>query len=103
MKRYICSVAIAAAITVLAACSSGSNPGPLQGTWRMSGVVPMTVTFRDGETEAMGMIEKVSYKVDGNDVLVTNLDGLMKGTTFRYTVVDANTVRTQLGVLRRVQ
>lgn len=69
----------------------------------MSGVVPMTVTFRDGETEAMGMVEKVSYKIDGNDVLVTNLDGLMKGTTFRYTVVDENTVRSQLGVLRRVQ
>lgn len=88
---------------VVTACSSSKNPGPLEGTWQMTGYLPMTVTFRDGETEALGMIEKVSYKVEGNDVLVTSLDGLAKGTTFRYTMTGPDSARTELGNLRRVR
>jgi len=64
---------------------------------------PSIAVFRPWETEAMGMIEKVSYETEGNDVLVTYEDGLAKGTTMRYTVVDQNTVRTDLGTLHRVQ
>lgn len=69
----------------------------------MTGVVPMTITFRKGETEAMGIIEKVSYKTEGNDVLVTYLDGLAKGTAMRYTMTGQNSARTELGTLRRVR
>lgn len=82
-------------------CSSG--PGALEGTWQMSGVMPMTVTFRSGETEALGMIEKVSYKTDGNDVLVTYLDGMAKGMTIRYTIISKDSARTALGTLRRIR
>jgi len=68
----------------------------------MNGPMPMSIQFRSGETEAMGMIEKVSYEVRGNDVIVTYKDGLAKGTAMRYTVTGANTLRTELGSLRRV-
>lgn len=81
--------------------SCGNDPGPLEGTWHMSGLIPMTVTFRDGEEEAMGLISRVSYRMEGNDVLVTYEDGLAKGTTMRYKVLGPDTVRTELGVLRR--
>lgn len=63
----------------------------------------MTIQFRDGETEAMGMIEKVSYEATGNDVIVTYRDGLMKGTAMRYTVTEPNTLRTELGTLQRIK
>ena len=63
----------------------------------------MTITFRSGETEALGMIEKVSYKTQGNDVLVTYLDGMAKGTTIRYTVTGEDSARTALGSLRRIR
>ena len=69
----------------------------------MTGIAPMTVTFRNGEAEALGMIEKVSYKTEGNDVLLTYLDGIAKGTTFRYTMTDSNTARSELGTLRRIK
>lgn len=68
----------------------------------MSGPIPMTVTFRKGETEALGIIEKVTYKTEGNDVFVTYEDGMAKGTTMRYTILGPNVVRTALGTLRRV-
>lgn len=88
-------------LIVLASC--GNGPGPLEGTWQMSGPIPMTVTFRSGETEALGTIEKVSYEVDGNDVLVTYEDGMMKGTAMRYTITGPNSARTELGELTRVK
>lgn len=88
--------------TILAACGN-TDPGPLSGTWQASGIVPFRVTFRPGESEAMGMIEKVSYKQNGADVLVTTESGPMKGIVARYSVVDQNTLRTEIGVLRRVQ
>lgn len=95
--RYITAVAV----LLIAACT-GNDPGPLKGTWQMGGLVPMTISFRSGETEAMGMIEKVSYKVDGNYVLVTYKNGMAKGTTVRYTMTGQDTARMEFGVLRRV-
>lgn len=88
-------------LSLLAAC--GSDPGPLAGTWQMSGPVPMTIQFRSGETEAMGLIEKVSYEVRGNDVIVTYKDGMAKGTSMRYTVTGPGTARTELGALQRIK
>jgi hypothetical protein len=81
----------------------GNDPGPLAGTWRMAGPLPMTIQFRSGETEALGIIEKVSYEVKGSDVLVTYKDGLMKGSTLRYTITGPNTARTELGNLQRAR
>ena len=63
----------------------------------------MTVQFRAGETEAMGIIEKVSYEAKGNDVIVTYESGLMKGSAVRYTVIGSNTARSDLGVLQRIK
>lgn len=79
-----------------------SDPGPLEGTWRVTGVVPMTVEFRRGETEAMGLIEKVSYDVQGDDVIVTYESGPAKGLAMRYTMTGSDTARSELGTLRRV-
>lgn len=80
----------------------GGDPGPLKGTWRMTGPVPMTVQFRSGETEAMGIIEKVSYETKGQDVLVKYESGLMKGSALRYTMTGPNSARSELGNLQRV-
>jgi len=102
VRKSIRVTALTIVASALAACTGG-GPGPLEGTWTMEEPVPTKVVFRPGETEAMGMIEKVSYETEGNDVLVTYEDGLAKGTTMRYTVVDKNTVRTELGTLHRVQ
>ena len=58
--------------------------------------------IRPGETEAMGFIEKVSYEIAGNQVLVKYESGPMRGTAVRYTVTEPNEVRSQVGVLRRI-
>ena len=65
--------------------------------------MPMTVTFRDGETEALGIIEKVSYEKKGSDVIVTYKSGPAAGMAMRYTVVEPGVLRTELGTLRRVK
>jgi hypothetical protein len=85
----------------LVACT-GKSPGPLEGTWAMADPFPVTVSFRSGEVEAMGTVKKVSYKIRGKDVLVTYKEGANKGTTFRYTMVDADTIRSESGTFRRV-
>lgn len=102
MLRKITYLLISVSLLTLSACS-GNDPGPLAGTWRMGGLVPMTVQFRSGETETLGVIEKVSYEVKGNDVLVTYTDGIAKGMTMRYTITGQNTAQTELGALQRVQ
>ena len=98
MKRLLVTTFLA---LCLAAC--GGDPGPLKGTWRMGGVLPMTIQFRSGETEAMGMIEKVSYERSGQDVIVKYESGLMTGTAMRYTMTGPDTARSELGTLQRVR
>lgn len=86
---------------LLTACTQ-SDPGPLQGTWQVSGMMPMKITFRSGETESLGVIEKVEYEIKDSDVVVHYLDGLAKGMAIRYHVVDSSTLQNQLGNLRRI-
>ena len=90
-------------IAAFVASCGGNDPGPLAGTWRMTGSMPMTVQFRSGETEALGIIEKVSYEARGQEVIVSYRDGPMKGTSIRYTMTGPNTARTELGTLQRVR
>ena len=102
MLRKINYLFILFSLLILSACS-GSDPGPLVGTWHMGGIVPMTIQFRSSETETLGVIEKVSYEVKGNDVLVTYTDGIAKGMTMRYTITGQDTAQTELGTLQRIQ
>ena len=102
MKRISNIIALLFLILSLASCSN-NDPGPLAGTWKMDGLVPMTVHFRKGECEAMGMIEKVSYEVNGNQVIVTSESGPMKGSSARYIVTSPNVVTTEFGKLRRIK
>ena len=88
------------ATLLLVGCTS-SRPGALEGTWTATEPFPVNVTFRDGEMEAMGKTRKVSYKASGNDVHVTYLEGANKDRTFIYTVIDANTLRSDSGTFRR--
>ncbi len=44
----------------------------------------MRIAFREGETESMGLIEKVTYHFDGQSVLVTYTEGMAKGTSARF-------------------
>jgi len=59
--------------------------------------------IRDSEEEALGIISKVNYEHDGNDVLVTYTSGFAKGTTLRITMTGQNTAKTPLGTLTRVK
>ena len=90
-----------ALIFALTGCGD-SSPGPLAGTWRSGGVMPLTTSFRGGETETLGMIEKVGYKVDGKSVLVTYSDGLMKGTAIRFVLVDSTTAQALGSTYKRI-
>jgi hypothetical protein len=52
----------------------------------------MDSSIQKGESEAMGIIEKVSYKVEGKQVIVTSRSGPMKGISARYVITGPNTV-----------
>jgi len=94
--------AIAALILASALVGCGRSPGALEGTWQAVGM-PMTMTFRAGETETMGIIERVSYATEGNAVKVTYTDGMMKGSSIRFTMVDHNTAQNPMYTLRRIR
>ena len=85
----------------LVACAS-ENPGALEGTWMVTEPFPVTVTFRHGEVESMGATKKVSYEAERNAVLVTYKEGANKGSTFRYALIDADTIRSTSGTFHRV-
>jgi hypothetical protein len=99
MKIYPVTMAVIGLL--LAGC--GGSPGALEGTWKASGALPMTITFRPGETEAMGIIEHVDYKTEGNTVQVTYKDGLMKGSSMKFVLLDRNTATNPMYTLRRVR
>lgn len=86
---------------LIAGCSN--DPGPMEGTWKADGPLPFTITFRSGETEAMGVIEHVDYTVKGNVVSVTYKDGLMQGSAIKFVIADHNTAVNSMYTLRRVQ
>jgi hypothetical protein len=85
----------------IAACNN--SPGPLEGVWRSDGALPMKIAFRPGETETLGIIEPVEYKVNGSVVTITYTGGLMKGSSMRFTLVDANRATSPLFNLQRVR
>jgi len=89
-------------LLVLSACSN-SDPGPLAGTWQLQGMFPMKIHFRDGECESMGLIEKVSYEIKGNEVRVTSENGPMKGIAARYIMLTPTTMKTEAGTFWRVE
>jgi len=70
-----------------------SSPGRIQGTWQAQGVMPMKVVFREGETETMGLIEEVGYSDQGDAVLITYKDGMMKGSSVRWRMLDEETAQ----------
>jgi hypothetical protein len=98
MKQLI---SIGIALALLSGC--GRSPGPLEGEWQANGPVPVKIKFRAGETETMGIIEKVTYSVDGNSVRVTSKEGIMKGSALVYTMLDQETARTEMFTLKRIR
>lgn len=101
MKWHHLVVVALVALLTLSACSPG--PGELEGKWRLDSVVPVTVTYRDGEEESMGIISPVSYRHDGDHVYVTYEGGLMEGHTIRLTRMNEETYRSELGTLKRLR
>lgn len=94
---------IAALLLVATLAGCNRSPGALEGTWKADGLVPMTITFRPGETETMGVIEQVDYATSGNVVKVTYKDGLMKGSAIAYTIVNPNTATNPMYTLHRIR
>jgi hypothetical protein len=97
--RTLAALVLAAA---LSACNP-NGPGPLEGTWRATGLVPITVTFRAGEADMLGITEKVSYSRKGQDVTVMYESGPLKGTGVRYTITGPDTITSPVGTLQRVR
>lgn len=95
------SAALLILLFSLAGC--GGSPGPLEGAWKADGLVPMTIIFRPGETESMGVIEHVDYKASGNVVEVTYKDGLMKGSSMKFVLPNRDTAQNSMFTLRRVR
>ena len=102
VSNLVRSTLLSIVALALTACTS-QDPGPLAGTWKMSDPFPVTVSFRVGEVESLGTIKEVSYKRYWSSVLVTYEDGPNKGSTFRYTLVDADTIRSDSGTFHRVR
>ena len=90
-------------LTLLACSGSGESPGAIEGTWKAREPFPVTVTFRPGEMEAMGSAKKVSYRKEGDTVLVTYKEGPQNGRSFRYNVIDENTLRSESGTFHRAK
>ena len=96
-------VALLSLVLMFSLAGCNKSPGPLEGIWQSNGLVPMMIAFRSGETEAMGIIEHVEYKVEGNTVIVTYTDGLMKGSAMKYTLRDPNTAINTMFTLKRIR
>jgi len=90
-------------IVILSACSNDKDPGPLEGTWQSADLFGLKVTFREGETESLGMIDTVTYEVRGKDVIVTYHGGMTDGAKMRFTVESENFMRTEIGRFTRVK
>lgn len=90
MIRTLATTLLLAA--ALVGCGN-SSPGRIQGTWQARGILPVKVTFRDGETETEGLIEKVGYSDQGDAVLITYKDGMMKGSSVRWRMLDEETAQ----------
>lgn len=88
MVRFL----VLAVLTIALAACGNSSPGELAGTW-VTSPISMKATFRDGETETMGVIERVTYKRDGSSVIVNYQDGLMKGSSVRFEMVNPTTAK----------
>jgi hypothetical protein len=101
--NIINKLCIAAVLAVLLSGCGGSDPGPLRGSWRLTGPLPMIIHFRDGESEALGVIDKVTYQTKGADVIVTYETGISKGSAMRFTMNGRNRAHSEIGVLTRVK
>lgn len=60
------------------------------------------MTSRSGEVVALGSVKKAAYQASGDQVLVTYLEGPTKGKTFKYVIVDADTIRSSSGTFHRL-
>jgi len=99
--KKICFIsALFTSIFLINGCAPG--PGELEGTWKMDGLVPMTVIYSSNKEEAMGIISEVSYEHEGNSVLISYESGLAEGNAIRLTKIDKDTYRSEFGLLRRV-
>ena len=98
LKKRLAVLALSALL--LSACT-GKDPGPLEGTWKSS--IGTTIKFRTGESEASGIVTKVSYKVSGNEVKVVHTAGPTKGNSARFTIIDADTAKTDYMTMHRVK
>ena len=91
---------LALSTLILAGCA-GKDPGPLAGTWNTD--IGTTIQFRSGETEADGIVTKVTYKISGKDVKIVHKAGTTKGSSALYTIIDADTAKTPYLTIHRVK
>ena len=71
----------------------------IPGRWLASGCS----TRRAGETEALGMKEKVSYQINGNDIIVTSENGPVKGIAARDMIKGPGVANSGGGLMRKVR
>ena len=102
MKKLPTNLCLMVIITGIFLVGCDNAPGPLEGKWVLVGPMRLTIIFRDGEVETEGITEKASYKIDGNSILVTGESGLDKGMTYRYQLINKNTAKSPLGIMRKI-
>jgi len=87
----------------ITACSNNNGPGVLEGSWKGEGLMAFDTTFRPGEVEIMGIIQKVSYHKEDEDILVTYESGESKGSTIRFKIIDKNTIESPFSKYKRIK
>lgn len=103
LLKHMVNIRYMALLSLVFVTGCSGSPGQLEGTWKADGLVPITITFRPGETESMGVIEHVDYKSAGNTVEVTYKDGLMKGSSMKFVLQNRDTAENFMFTLHRVR
>lgn len=91
-------------LLMISACSQpATSECPIAGHWIAEGKMPFEINFQPGEARMLGMVNKVTYQKKGNVITVIYADGPMKGQSVSYTMVDSNTIKNPMVVLRRAK
>lgn len=87
---------------ILVGCSKPQLPWALEGSWVAEDVAPSTLVIRSAEIETMGVVESVSYRVEGDAVVVRRVGGPMAGGEVTYRLLDKDTLSVGGFLYRRV-
>ncbi len=99
-NRFFIIFGTIAAVVLAGLLTLPINSNPLIGKWVFEKQLPFaekqTLEFSNEQVSSMGVTEKVTYSVDGDNVTVIDKEG--RG--FVYTVVDENTIESNFAGMK---